>query len=154
MEYSLSNAAKAVGIAKSTLSVAIKEGKISKRVDDKGRFWLDASELARVYPDAFGKTVAKQQIERARTPEKTSENIDLLVEVATLRERTAQLTARLENAEQDKAELIGQLRAIRLLVDHRTGEAAPRAQGWFRKWLGGAGRRNLPDGQETPSTAA
>lgn len=50
MELSLSAAALATGKGKSTLLRAVKSGKLSARRGDDGAYWVDASELARVYP--------------------------------------------------------------------------------------------------------
>ncbi len=51
MEMSLSAAARASGLSKSTLSRAIKSGRLSARRADSGGGWLvDAAELSRAYP--------------------------------------------------------------------------------------------------------
>ncbi len=50
MELTLSGAAKVTGRSKSTLSRAIKSGRLSARRDDVGTFHIDPAELARVFP--------------------------------------------------------------------------------------------------------
>lgn len=49
MELSLIKAAEAVGKSKSTISRAIKSGKLSARRNDDGSYSIDASELSRVF---------------------------------------------------------------------------------------------------------
>ena len=50
MKLTLNQAAKECGRAKSTLSKAIKSGKLSAERGDKGAFLIDPSELHRVFP--------------------------------------------------------------------------------------------------------
>jgi hypothetical protein len=50
---SLKQAAEAVGKGKSTVQRAIKAGKLSAQISDKGTYRIDPAELARVYPDDF-----------------------------------------------------------------------------------------------------
>ena len=50
MRYTLGQAAKAVGKSKSTLSRAVKKGKLSAEHDAHGQFAIDPAELHRVYP--------------------------------------------------------------------------------------------------------
>jgi hypothetical protein len=52
MSYTLGEAAIACGKSKSTISKAIKAGKISAEKNDHGTFEIEASELHRVYPPA------------------------------------------------------------------------------------------------------
>ena len=50
MKLTLNQAAKDCGRAKSTISKAIKTGKLSHEKGDKGAFLIDQSELHRVFP--------------------------------------------------------------------------------------------------------
>lgn len=50
MKYTLNKAAKLSGRAKSTISKAIKDGRMSADKDDNGGYQIDASELNRVFP--------------------------------------------------------------------------------------------------------
>ena len=50
MRYTLGQAARAVGKSKSTISRAIRKGKISAEHDAHGQFAIDPAELHRVYP--------------------------------------------------------------------------------------------------------
>ena len=50
MRYTLNAAAKLSGRAKSTISKAIKDGRLSAAKNEKGGFEIDGSELSRVFP--------------------------------------------------------------------------------------------------------
>ncbi len=50
MGYSLSEAAAAVGLSKKIVSRAIRDGRISAEMDDRGRYDIDPAELHRIYP--------------------------------------------------------------------------------------------------------
>lgn len=76
MKYTLGTAAKAVGKSKSTISKAIKSGKISAHKTDDGIFEIDPSELHRVYPLTPSATVAAEQLD---TPQATGENSSEIV---------------------------------------------------------------------------
>lgn len=52
MKYTLGQAAKATGKSKSTISRAIRKGKVSAEHDAHGQFAIDPAELHRVYPAA------------------------------------------------------------------------------------------------------
>lgn len=52
MSYTLGDAAKAVGLSKTTLHRAIKSGRISAIKTDSGAYSIDPSELHRVFPIA------------------------------------------------------------------------------------------------------
>lgn len=117
MVYTLGEAAKATGKSKSTISKAIKNGRISAKKDETGKFHIDPSELHRVYPP----TVSSEQKETpANTPARI--NID-----GTVRELQARLEAAYERLS-DKETVVADLRedrdrwrqqATALLTDHR-----------------------------------
>ena len=75
MKLTLNQAAKDCGRAKSTISKAIKTGKLSHEKGDKGAFLIDQSELHRVFPptnneqDKFpvANTVAEQRADFRQT---------------------------------------------------------------------------------------
>lgn len=50
MRYSLKQAAEAVGKGKTTIHRDVKAGRLSASKDERGRLWIDAAELHRVYP--------------------------------------------------------------------------------------------------------
>jgi len=92
MAYSIGEAAKAVGVSKSTLSRAIKNGRISAKRQDNGSYSIDPSELHRVYPPVASATVASDKSDALRNRKETSsETARLQAELANLREQNADL---------------------------------------------------------------
>jgi hypothetical protein len=148
----LSEAARLAGVSPSSLHRALKNGRLSCDTDEKGQRWIDASEIARAYPDTF-RSVPRN------VPRRT---VEQLVETALereLRERLADkdaviadLRRRLDAEAEERRQLLAILRAIqRLLEDHTQAaasaepspdppaEAAYHAEGerrapWWRRW--------------------
>lgn len=127
MVYTLGEAARATGKSKTTISKAIKSGRISARKDETGTFHIDPSELHRVYPPT-------PSSEHRETPENTPEKADI---EGTIRELRARLEATQERLS-DKEAVISDLRedrdkwrqqATALLADQRP-------KGFFRRLLG------------------
>lgn len=114
MKLTLNQAAKECGRAKSTLSNAIKSGKLSAEQGDKGAFLIDPAELFRVFP----KTSNDDQSRPMRNTENEQENSSLEHEVQALR---AQLeTVNLER-ERERGQLTDQIEDLRKRLD-REGE--------------------------------
>ena len=88
MEYSLVQAAERAGLSKATIHRAVKSGRLSARRDEGGAYRIDASELARVYPE----TLQEPTPGRAEIPLETAEA------VAVLQERVRSLEAQLAEA--------------------------------------------------------
>jgi hypothetical protein len=82
MTYTLTEAAKATGKAKSTIHFAIKKGRISVQKNDLGEYVIDPAELHRVFPPNV------QKNDESNNPEQNT-NTKLLIE-------NEQLKARLE----------------------------------------------------------
>lgn len=102
MVYTLGEASKATGRSKSTISKAIKSGRISAKKDETGAFAIDPSELHRVYPA----TVESEQNRTLQTPKVNSRDDGLIRE----------LQARLEATQErltDKETVISDLREDR-----------------------------------------
>lgn len=89
MRYTLGQAARATGKGKTTIQRAILSGKLSADRNDDGSYAIDPAELDRVFP-----LVA---LERSETPavERDATHDETVAELATLRERVAQLEERL-----------------------------------------------------------
>ena len=87
----LGEASKETGVQKSTLSKALKSGKLSYFDKTSAGYKIEPSELFRVYPrkpqDTVSDTVAT---ERDDTPENNPDFIRLQVEVEQLRERLSE----------------------------------------------------------------
>ena len=95
MRMNINQAAKAVGVARSTLYRDIREGKVSVKKDGRGKPYVDVSELERAYgsvtiSDTFGmsESVPERQSE---TPQKDKRDSALQHECDLLREQIALL---------------------------------------------------------------
>lgn len=109
MTYTLGTAAKATGLAKSTVLRAIKAGRITANKTDTGDWSIDPAELHRVFPPAERGTGA--------TPDATH----LEAELRGLREVTALLRAQLDDTRKDRDQWRDQAQAVtRQLADART----------------------------------
>jgi hypothetical protein len=80
MQFTLGGAARQCGIAKGTISKAIKTGKLSATRKEDGRWSIDNAELAR-YLDANGHRFRSETVsgEQPETPPKTDPATDALV---------------------------------------------------------------------------
>jgi excisionase family DNA binding protein len=124
MSYSVGEAAKATGVSKSTLSRAIKSGRISASRRTDGSYSIDPSELHRVYApisSASPATVAPLQNDAPRNPHETpvlEAQLDAARELLKDRDDTiADLRRRLDQAEGERRE--AQARVVGLLTDQR-----------------------------------
>ena len=127
MPYSIGEAAKAVGISKSTLSRAIKNGRISAIRLDDGSYSIEPVELHRVYkpvPCATGfATGAKPKNDALRNPlENAFATVALEAHLEAAREQLkdrentiADLRHRLDQSETERRE--AQARVVGLLSD-------------------------------------
>jgi excisionase family DNA binding protein len=119
MSYSLSEAARAAGVNKSTILRAIKAGKISAVRDEASGGWsIDPAELHRVYPP-----VAEATHEAATRNGRATGEAALLREMLADRDATIDdLRRRLDAAEDERRTTLRQLTA--LLTDQRNSAAA------------------------------
>ena len=121
MAYSIGEAAKAVGVSKSTLSRAIKNGRISATRLEGGSYSIDPAELHRVYPPVARATVADAKSDATRNPEENPSATGVLqAEVDKLREQVAELREE-RNAWREQAQRLA-------LTDQRV----PRPGFWSR----------------------
>jgi hypothetical protein len=98
MKFSLGQAAKETGLDKSTLSRAIKNGRLSaQRKDGGGGYEIDPAELFRVFP-----TAAKEQVPPSVT---TDGSTDVLVENRELRLKLEMAEARLRDKDDEVHDL-------------------------------------------------
>ena len=90
----LGQASKETGVQKSTLSKALKSGKLSYVEKTSAGYKIDPAELFRVYPrkpqETGGDTVGSERLD---TPENNPDFIRLQVEVDALRERLSETQA-------------------------------------------------------------
>ena len=106
MPYTLGEAAIACGKSKSTLSKAIKSGKISAFKNDHGAFEIEPSELFRLYPPTpppiEQNTIETVGVEQKETPKNTN-NIEMLeAKLQMANERIDELKLDKEKLEIDK----------------------------------------------------
>jgi excisionase family DNA binding protein len=134
--HTLGAAAKATGVAKSTIYRAIKAGRISASRSETGDWSIDPAELHRVFPPvATGDAVA---VERDATPD--TGRLD--AEITNLREMGALLRAQLEDTRRDRDTWRDQADAWRdqaqasqrLLTDARPPSAPSRR--WWQRLAG------------------
>jgi excisionase family DNA binding protein len=97
MKLSLGQAAKETGLAKSTLSRAIKSGRLSAHRQDGGGYAIDPAELFRVFPPAS----------QAHTPSPvpTAASTEVLVDNRELRLKLDAAAARLRDKEEEVQDL-------------------------------------------------
>lgn len=105
-QVTISEAARRVGVARSTLLRHIKNGKISKVIGKDGKPSLDTSELLRVYgdlktPDEDDTSDALHQNRSALQVDTSDRYTEKDIEIATLR---AELKAAIERADEFKEE--------------------------------------------------
>lgn len=68
MSWSISQAAKETGLSKSTISRAIKAGRISASRQDDGAYLIEPAELFRVYPRGVAQPLLDARHESVRNP--------------------------------------------------------------------------------------
>ena len=115
MKLTLNQAAKECGRAKSTLSKALKSGKLSAERGEKGAYLIEPSELFRVFPKS------SNDDQSIPTPNTKAEqgNSDLEREVEALRKEVA--TANIER-ERERAQLTDQIEDLRTRLDRESEE--------------------------------
>ena len=132
MKLSLGQAAKQVGISKSTLSRLIKQGKISAERQDNGTLHIDASELDRLADiRATMHRSGNVSAQQSDTPKETvlQREVELLRELLHDKERT------IEDLRQERDAWRGQ--AERLSLTAAKPEQQEKPKGWWRRWWDG-----------------
>jgi len=128
MRMNINQAAKAVGVARSTLYRDIREGKVSVKKDGRGKPYLDVSELERAYgnvtiSDTFGmsESVPERQNETLQKDKGDSalqRECDLLREqIALLKDERNDLRQRLDEEREERR--MTQAKLTALLTDQR-----------------------------------
>jgi len=130
MAYTLGQAAKACGKSKSTLSKAVKAGKISITKNDDGSFSIEPVELFRVFP-AVSQTGEGEQSEHKSTPQETGRNATKDIELIELRIKLEAAQERIKDLEQDKEDWKAQ--ATRLLAHQPNNGGGLFRRLWGRK---------------------
>lgn len=149
MRMNINQAAKAVGVARSTLYRDIQEGKVSVGKDGRGKPYVDVSELERAYGGVtlsdtsesvlIGQTDTQQKNRKDNTLQRET---DLLREqIELLKSERDDLRRRLDDETEERRTAQAKLTA--LLTDQREKEAKIKPASSFRarfgKWFAGAG---------------
>jgi hypothetical protein len=144
----VSQAAKAIGRARSTLNRDIAQGKVSVTRNGTGQPYIEIVELERVYGQVDIRTLAKTvRIGQDGTVENRPEIVALQRELALVREErererqqaetvAADLRHRLDQADTDRRQALDRLAAAQeriaaLLTDQRAA-APPARRSWWR----------------------
>ena len=132
MKLTTHQAAERLGKSRTAVWRAIKNGKLSAERTDTKDFLIDAAELERYASTLVTPLVTPNEpAQPSVTTTETSRNKDLEIELATLRERTAQQEKRIADLEVDREKWRGMAESTtRLLTDQR--ERRP----WWRRWYG------------------
>lgn len=120
MKLTLGQAAKHAKRAKGTLSKALTNGQITAEKDDKGRWQIDPSELQRwLDANPLSNATENQGATSSETPENTSGNSALAVEVKLLREQIEKI----ENMhDRERKQLVDQIDDLKTEAERRSRE--------------------------------
>jgi len=135
---SLQQAADATGKEKSTISRAIKSGRMSGVKTDKGNYEIDPAELFRVFRPKAEPEESTGQKQHGAPDEMASENRELRVRVELLGEMVRKIESERDDLRRrldTDAEERRRLTAI--LTDQRAKPEPPRAAGFWRGLFGG-----------------
>jgi hypothetical protein len=127
MKYTLNAAAKLSGRAKSTISKAIKEGRLSAGKNDRGGFEIDGAELSRVFPFPVG----GQSFLPTKNTEREPENRVLEVELNAERKMRERLESEIADLKTQRDKWQDQ--AQMLLISNQN---QPNGQGAKRRLFG------------------
>ena len=108
--YTLGQAAKATGKGKTTISNAIKKGRISAKKNDIGEWSIDPAELHRIYPPVQGDSSKSVPTERGDTP----------IELIELRVKVEGLEQQLKREREQSEHWREQAERVTRLLTHQT----------------------------------
>jgi excisionase family DNA binding protein len=132
VKFTAGQAAKQTGVAKTTITRAIKDGTLSAEMV-RGSYEIDASELFRVFPPKQEATEPlRPELQRATQEDVLLERIKGLEQMLQVeRERIADL-------QQERDDWKQQARSTTLLLEHKTQQdATPKRPWWKRQGRGG-----------------
>src|SRR4051812_32643282 len=109
--YTVGQAARATGKSKSTISAAVKSGKISATRNEDGSWSIDPSELHRVFPaGGTANGTGEPELDDSEPSNFLFENGRLKADLEQLRERMAGLEAERQRERQQLSDQIDDLR--------------------------------------------
>lgn len=133
--FSLGEAAKAAGVAKGTISKALKSGKLSCAGKTPAGYQIDPAELFRAFPRKQSETVGNERLE---TPKET-------VETAVLRAQLEAAERRAATAEADRDAWREQAQRLALTDQRATPKPVHQRGFWSRLF---SRQSNNPNGEE------
>lgn len=138
MKLTLNEAAMESGKAKSTISKAIKSGKLSAEKNEDGSFSIDPSELFRVYPKTPKANSEQKNVTRRKPPKTANENslvanelAKIEIEKSSLLEQKRLLETQLEETRQERDEWREQAKRQTLLLEKKTDETPAKKRRWL-----------------------
>lgn len=153
--FSLSQAAKRVGVSKATIHRAIKSGKLSANRQDDGSYKIDPSELSRVYqmtagdmsegtPETASEPVSRGSGETIRNPSRNAPEplsaaaAVLQAELGGARQLIALLEAQVEDLRGDRDGWRQQAETAQRLLTYEREKTSPPtpARQWWRRLAG------------------
>ena len=119
MFYTLGQAAIAAGIGKSTLSKAIKNGKVSASKQANGSYLIDSAELHRVYRKPVSEPVHRERLEtHVSTSQLDAMREERERERRQMQETIDDLRQRLNAATEAREQAADDVRRLTLLLSH------------------------------------
>jgi hypothetical protein len=148
MGYTLGQAARAVGMSKTSILRSINAGRISGTKDEFGHWCIEPCELHRVYPALTDVADSESTAERAVTGSETGGDTALAeaIRASLLEQRIGDLKTMLDDMRIQRDDMRGQRDAWqrqaetsqRALTDQREKAATPSKQRWW-DWLRATG---------------
>lgn len=139
MKYTAGKAAKAAGVSITTITRALKSGKISGEAQKSGGWLIDPAELHRVFPPVAAQASRDTQVLGSATHEIDSRDSGLERLIDTLQEQIADLRT-------DRDHWREEAQALRRLLPAPAPETPAKAEkqavGGFWAWLWGKGAPN------------
>ena len=121
MKYSLSEAAKATGMNKTTVQRAIKNGKISASKGDSGSYEIEPSELHRVFPPVAAQRDAQHRQSNDTQQSKSASINSDLARVLELEQELAIAHERVNGLEAHKEQMADTINDLRKRLDSSEG---------------------------------
>jgi hypothetical protein len=137
----VSQAAKVVKKARSTLNRDISNGKVSVTRTGTGQPYIDVAELERVYGKVDIRTLSEPVlIGQVRTPKNDSSDSVLVKEIELLRERLADKDSVIDDLRRRLDAEAEERRRLTALLTHRSTSSVPVVQPvarepWWRRWF-------------------
>jgi excisionase family DNA binding protein len=139
MKLTTQQAAERLGKSRTAVWRAIKSGKLSAERTDSKDFLIDAAELERYASTALVAPVVTPNVKTqpSVTSDETSRTKDLEIELATLRERTAQQEKRIADLEAERLRTITDLEKWRGIAENTTRLITDQRErrSWLRRWF-------------------